>query len=188
MCLDAPCTGNNRSPAQEPHLLASDDIFCSPCGKREPSRRTEYYSAYLCDRTGIGVQYYIYCSPIPMLQTGVGFKALRGGTKNALGSSAPTSHGPRSDLRRAASSVDKTRNDCSLKRGISRLHRQIYRTAAEFFSPQFTKTSPRNSPEVGSSLIEEKNAPTFKLPVFKNKSPYTGRLRNDFSLRKYTHA
>ena len=80
--------------------LASDDIFCSPRGKREPSRRTEYYSAYLRDGTGIGVQYYIYCSPIPMLQTGIGFKALRGGHKNALGSSAPTSHGPRSDLRR----------------------------------------------------------------------------------------
>ena len=32
--------------------------------------------------------------------------------------------------------------------------------------PQFTKTSPRNSPEVGSSLIEVKNAPTLKLPGF----------------------
>ena len=81
-----------------------------------------YHSVYLRDGTGIGVQYYIYCSNIHMLQTGIGFKALRRGTKNALGSSAPTSHGPRSDLRRAASSVDKTRNDCSLKRGISRLH------------------------------------------------------------------
>ena len=45
--------------------------------------------------------------------------------------------------------------------------------------PQFTKTSPRNSPEVGSPLIEVNNAPTLKLPVLKNKSPYTGRLRND---------
>ena len=33
--------------------------------------------------------------------------------------------------------------------------------------PQFTKTSPRSSPEVGSPLIEVKNAPTLKLPVLK---------------------
>ena len=102
-----------------------------------------------------------------MLQTGIGFKALIGGYKNALGSSAPTSHGPQSDLRRAASSVDKTRYDCSWKRGISRLHRSI--EPLQMFSPdvlQFTKTSPRNSQEVSSSLIEVKNAPTLKLPGF----------------------
>ena len=44
-----------------------------------------YHSAYLRDGTGIGVQYYIYCSPIPMLQTGIGFKALRGGHKKCPG-------------------------------------------------------------------------------------------------------
>ena len=27
------------------------------------------------------IEYYIYCSPIPMLQTGIGFVALRGGHK-----------------------------------------------------------------------------------------------------------
>ena len=30
----------------------------------------------------ITAQYYIYCSPIPMLQTGIGLEALRGGHKN----------------------------------------------------------------------------------------------------------
>ena len=98
--------------------------FCSPRGNREPSQRTEYYySAYLRNGTGIGVQYYIYCSPIPVLQTGIGLKALRGGHKNALGSSAPTSRRQQSDVLRAASSVDKSQSDCNLKRGISRLHR-----------------------------------------------------------------
>ena len=40
-----------------------------------------YHRVNLRDGTGIGVQYYIYCSNIHMLQTGIGFKALRGGTK-----------------------------------------------------------------------------------------------------------
>ena len=38
-----------------------------------------YHSAYLCVRIWIPEQYYIY--PIPMLQTGIGFVALRVGHK-----------------------------------------------------------------------------------------------------------
>ena len=44
-----------------------------------------YHGAYLRDGTGVGVQYYIYCSPILMLQTGIGFKALRGGHEKCPG-------------------------------------------------------------------------------------------------------
>ena len=43
--------------------------------------RSAYHSAYLREGTGIGEQYYIYCSPIPMLQIGIGFEGLRGGHK-----------------------------------------------------------------------------------------------------------
>ena len=77
-----------------------------------------YHSAYLRDGTGIGVQYCTYCSPIPMLQTGISFKALRGGHKKCPGFKRTYIAQPRLDFPRAASSVDKMQNDCNLKRGI----------------------------------------------------------------------
>ena len=47
----------------------------------EVNFRSAYHSAYLREGTGIGEQYYIYCSPIPILQIGIGFEGLRGGHK-----------------------------------------------------------------------------------------------------------
>ena len=43
--------------------------------------KSAYHSSYLREGTGIGDQYYIYCSPISMLQTGIGFEGLGGGHK-----------------------------------------------------------------------------------------------------------
>ena len=87
----------------------------------EVNFRSAYHRAYLRGGTGIGEQYYIYCSPIPMLQIGIGSRDSEGGTKNALRSTAPMSRESRSDPSRLAGSVDETRRVCSLRLDISRV-------------------------------------------------------------------
>ena len=68
--------------------------------------------------TAIFWRYYIYCSPISMLQTGIDSRRSEGGTKSALDLTMPILCGPRSDLPHTAVTTDETRHGCSLKLGI----------------------------------------------------------------------
>ena len=87
----------------------------------EGNFRPAYHSAYLREGTGIGDQYYIYCSPIPMLQNGIGFEGLRGGHKECPVFNRTHVARVATDPSHLAGSVDGTRRVCSLRLDISRV-------------------------------------------------------------------
>ena len=101
-------------------LFAEVDIFTTTC--KLGDFRAAYDGAYLHGQTGIINQYNIYFSPIPMLQTGIGFEVLRGGHKKCLCLAATISCRVRSDFLRLAGSAGKTQYAYSFKLGICRFH------------------------------------------------------------------
>ena len=77
-----------------------------------------YHSANLREGTGN----YVYCNPIPMLQTGISFKRLSGGHNKC-----PVfnhTHVPQAAIRPLAlvGPADEMQQDCSLKRNISKVY------------------------------------------------------------------